>query len=78
MKVPPQKQILAQQPSSTGSESSSTSLSYLTDLPSSSESEADSFHSSVSESKSSKQSAVESVRTMTENFQKLLSQVYIG
>jgi len=74
IKVPPQKQIFGQQPSIMASASSSTSLSYLSDVPSSSESEADSFHSSVSESKAPHQSAVESVRTMTENFQKLLSQ----
>jgi len=74
IKVPPQKQICGQQPSIMASASSSTSLSYLSDVPSSSESEADSFHSSVSESKAPHQSAVESVRTMTENFQKLLSQ----
>ena len=76
IKVPPQKQICGQQPSIMASASSSTSLSYLSDVPSSSESEADSFHSSVSESKAPHQSAVESVRTMTENFQKLLSQVF--
>lgn len=75
IKVPPQKQICVQQPPIMVSDSSSTSLSYLSDAPSSSESEADSFHSSVSESKAPHhQSAVESVRTMTENFQKLLSQ----
>jgi len=75
IKVPPQKQICVQQPPIMVSDSSSTSLSYLSDAPSSSESEADSFHSSVSDSKAPHhQSAVESVRTMTENFQKLLSQ----
>jgi len=74
IKVPPQKDTCVQQPPVMASDSSSNSLSYLSDAPSSSESEADSFHSSVSESKAPHQSAVESVRTMTENFQKLLSQ----
>jgi len=72
--VPAQKQVSSPKPSITVSNSSSTSLSYLSDVPSSCESEAESFHSSVSHTKAPSQSAVASVRTMTENFQKLLSQ----
>eukprot|EP00092_Neocalanus_flemingeri_P013992 GFUD01015094.1.p1 GENE.GFUD01015094.1~~GFUD01015094.1.p1 ORF type:complete len:491 (+),score=186.69 GFUD01015094.1:56-1528(+) len=44
------------------------------DVPSSNESEADSFHSSVSDTKPPSQTAVDNVRTLSDNFQKLLSQ----
>ena len=73
--VPPQQQNISPKPSTTVSTSSSTAPSSLTEIPLSSESETESFHSSVSETKPPNQSAVASVRTMTENFQKLLSQV---